>query len=562
MDLELLRTANAELGSVFTPSEARVEPAVIASSDTRAADLNGYWLKVPAQHADQVRSLLQERTQLFDFIEHVIRAGETFWALAKRYGSSVELIVDENPGLHPQRLRPGQTAVVPLLTGPVAATPAALPSGATVEHRVRRRVRRSGTWRSGTAAASNGLLGRNPGVNPRRLRPGLTVIIPLPGSVPDVESPGAAHPWMAQAGSGAVHVVEHGDSLWDIARTHGVTVEALAASNGRSPNDTHQAGRDPHRAGRRYSVERLMDGSAPPGMAARRTRTARPLALIALLPAMVALLTACGERRVGWGVVLWGPQRGIDGSVLSISGESDIQDVYRYTDAETVREIARWRVRLFTDREQAEAFAVSYRDLVHTFGYAARKGLPIREAADARSAQLYRLREGEAVKIIGREEHQATVGDYTNFWYQVLTADGTLGFTFGEFLPLFETGEDPQAEADRLLGEEVQLDRITGVAWRPQYYADMLVRRRIDLTRLNDTYGFTIESGGPAIPTAGEKILPQGAGGLARMRLPELDLAFAFDRIDRIGEQIFVLHGSGVRIVSETRVEHHGLLPA
>ena len=295
-----------------------------------------------------------------------------------------------------------------------------------------------------------------------------------------------------------------------------------------------------------------MDGSAPSGMAAGHTRTARPFALIALLPAIVALLAACGERRVGWGVVLWGPQRGIDGSVLPISGESEIQDVYRYTDGEAVHELARWRVRLFSDRQHAEEFAAAYRDLTDTFGYAARNGLPIREAADARSAQLYRLREGEAVKIIGREERPSTVGDYTNFWYQVLSADGTLGFTFGEFLPLFETGEDPQAEADRLLGEEVQLDRITGVAWRPQYYADMLVRRRIDLTRLNDTYGFTIESGGPAIPTAGEKILPQGAGGLARMRLPELDLAFAFDRIDRIGEQIFVLHGSGVRIVSES----------
>ena len=294
-----------------------------------------------------------------------------------------------------------------------------------------------------------------------------------------------------------------------------------------------------------------MDGSAPPGMAARRTRTARPLALIALLPAMVALLTACGERRVGWGVVLWGPQPGIDGSVLSISGESEIQDVYRYTDAESVRELARWRVRLFSDRQQAEAFAVSYRDLVHTFGYAARNGLPIREAADARSALLYRLREGEAVKIIGRGEGPVTVGDYSNFWYRVLTADGTQGFTFGEFLLLFETGEDPQAAADRLLGEEAELERITGVAWRPQYYADMLLRRRIDLTRLNDTYGFTVEPGGQTVPTAGE-VPPQGAGGLARMRLPELDLAFAFDRIDRIGEEVFVLHGSGVRIVSET----------
>ena len=51
---------------------------------------------------------------------------------------------------------------------------------------------------------------------------------------------------------------------------------------------------------------------------------------------------------------------GIDGSVLSISGESEIQDVYRYTDGETVHELARWRVRLFSDRQHAEEFAVSH----------------------------------------------------------------------------------------------------------------------------------------------------------------------------------------------------------
>ncbi len=244
MDLELLRTANAELGSVFTPNDARVAPAVIASGDTRAADLNGYWLKVPAEHAERVRALLEERTQLFDFTEHVIRAGETFWAIAKRYGSSVDLIVGENPGLHPERLRPGQTAVVPLLgaapvaTTPVVGTPV---SGTSVEHRVRQGET---FWdlalRYGSSVER--ILRGNPGVNPRRLRPGLTVIVPLPGSVPEVESPGAAPPWLAQAGSGAVHVVEHGDSLWDIARTHGVTVEALAASNGRSPDDIIKPG--------------------------------------------------------------------------------------------------------------------------------------------------------------------------------------------------------------------------------------------------------------------------------------------------------------------------------
>ena len=177
MDLQLLRTANAELSSLFTPSDARVEPVVIGSNDARAADMRGYWLKVPEEHAEEVRALLQERTQLFDFIEHEVRPRETFWNMAKRYGSSVELIVDENPDLHPRRLRLGQTVIIPLLTG----VPIVQPQPLTME-------------------------------------------------------------WFAQSGSGAVHEVEYGDSLWGIARTHGVTVEALAASNGRSPHDIIKPG--------------------------------------------------------------------------------------------------------------------------------------------------------------------------------------------------------------------------------------------------------------------------------------------------------------------------------
>ena len=298
-----------------------------------------------------------------------------------------------------------------------------------------------------------------------------------------------------------------------------------------------------------------MVGSAPPGAAVRPTRTARALALSAVFLVVGAFLTACGERRLGWAVVLWAPQPGTGGSVLSISDESEIQDVYLYTEADTVHELDRWRVRLFTDQEQAAAFAAAFSGLANTFGHAARDGLPVRQAADPGSPRLYRLREGEAVKIIAREDGPVTVGDYTNFWYQVLTHDGTEGFTFGEFLPLFDTDGDPQAEADRMVSQDSGLERITGVAWRPQYYADMLARRRIDLTRLDDAYGFTIvpagdtpSSEGAAVPSVGA----DGAGGSAHIRLPELALAFAYERIDRIGEDVFVLQGSGVRIKAES----------
>ena len=301
-----------------------------------------------------------------------------------------------------------------------------------------------------------------------------------------------------------------------------------------------------------------MVGSAPPGAAVRPTRTARALALSAVFLVVGAFLTACGERRLGWAVVLWAPPPSTGGSVLSISDESEIQDVYLYTEADTVHELDRWRVRLFTDQEQAAAFAAAFSGLVNTFGYATRDELPVRQAADPGSPRLYRLREGEAVKIIAREDGPVTVGDYTNFWYQVLTHDGTEGFTFGEFLPLFDTDGDPQAEVDHMVSEDSGLERITGVAWRPQYYADMLARRRIDLTRLDDAYGFTIvpagdtpSSEGAAVASVGADVA-DGAGGAAHIRLPELDLTFAYERIDRIGEGVFVLQGSGVRIRAES----------
>ncbi len=288
----------------------------------------------------------------------------------------------------------------------------------------------------------------------------------------------------------------------------------------------------------------------------RRPRAAHRAAPIAVLAA-AAILTACGDRRLGWGVVLWAPQPGIGGSVLSISDESDLRDVYRHATAGAAAsgELARWRVRLFADREQADEFAAAFSGLVNTFGYAARSGLPVRSAADAGAAQLYRLREGEAVKIVAREAEPAAVGPYINFWYHVLTSDGTAGFTYGEFLPLFDTEGDPQTEADRLRSEDSPWDRIAAAAWRPRYYAAMLASGRVDLRRIDPAYGFAIElagqpAGQPADAGDGAGAA-EGPGGTARVRLPGVDAAFPYRRVDRVGEGIFVLQDAGVRIAAE-----------
>ena len=43
-----------------------------------------------------------------------VRAGDTLWAIAREYGTTVEAIETANPGVRPEALMPGQTLVIPL----------------------------------------------------------------------------------------------------------------------------------------------------------------------------------------------------------------------------------------------------------------------------------------------------------------------------------------------------------------------------------------------------------------------------------------------------------------
>ncbi|PKM46288.1 MAG: hypothetical protein CVV03_05645 [Firmicutes bacterium HGW-Firmicutes-8] len=45
---------------------------------------------------------------------HVIQAGDTFWKLAKHYGTTVEAITAANPDVDPLNLQIGETICIPL----------------------------------------------------------------------------------------------------------------------------------------------------------------------------------------------------------------------------------------------------------------------------------------------------------------------------------------------------------------------------------------------------------------------------------------------------------------
>ncbi len=76
----------------------------------------GYALKVPAEHRAAVEQALAGGTvPLMEFRVHVVKAGDTLWAISRSYGVSMELLRESNPGIKASSLRVGRRLLVPRL---------------------------------------------------------------------------------------------------------------------------------------------------------------------------------------------------------------------------------------------------------------------------------------------------------------------------------------------------------------------------------------------------------------------------------------------------------------
>jgi len=248
--------------------------------------------------------------------------------------------------------------------------------------------------------------------------------------------------------------------------------------------------------------------------------------------ACALLLAACEQAPRGYGVVLWS-----DGGVLStgvvihVVEESSIEDRFlvRSPDADRREEpvpVERWRVRVFPETEQATAFAGRYAPFIDSYGYAARSGLPVRAEASATADIIYKLREGEVTKVLQRAAQPERVGVYENYWYHVLTEDGVAGYTFGEFLPVFQASGDPHAEAARLHADDPTLEHLLATEWRPEYFRAMVVTGRYDLRRFRAEYG----------------LFPDPAANVFRLVTETGSRELRYQAVERVGEGRYVLH--------------------
>ena len=143
---------------------------------------------------------------------YTIRPGDTFFDLARRFGISVQDIINANPGVDPNSLLVGQVICLPI--GPV---PGACPPGSQSYT-----VRAGDTYfslaqRFGTTVEE--LIRVNPGVDPNQLQVGQIICIPVGAAPPTC--PPRTQPY----------TIQPGDTCWALAQRFNTTVASILAAN-------------------------------------------------------------------------------------------------------------------------------------------------------------------------------------------------------------------------------------------------------------------------------------------------------------------------------------------
>jgi|LSQX01.1.fsa_nt_gb peptidoglycan endopeptidase LytF len=140
---------------------------------------------------------------------YIIGVGDTIFTIAQRFGTSVQAIITANPGIDPNNLIIGQVICIP----EVVPTPPC-PGGTLYTIRpgdtIFALAQRFGTTVQAIIAA-------NPGIDPLRLQVGQVICIPAPA------------PPMCPGGT--LYTIRPGDTIFALAQRFGTTVQAIIAAN-------------------------------------------------------------------------------------------------------------------------------------------------------------------------------------------------------------------------------------------------------------------------------------------------------------------------------------------
>lgn len=267
-----------------------------------------------------------------------------------------------------------------------------------------------------------------------------------------------------------------------------------------------------------------------------RRFTAARIAVSALILAAVLVLSSCGGRGIGYGVLLWSPDEEAQpsGGVYTVTSQSELNNNYTLSAGrDNSITVERWRVRLFETEEEADALAASMASVANLYAVATLNALPMRSAPDNRPQNniVYRFAEGETLKIIGRDEETTDIGGLVSYWFQGMAEDGTTGYVFGARLRVFDplTGVAQSTGGD---DEDQYVSMLLTNVWRPIYFVDMISEGAYDLSKFQPEYG----------------LFPDPENNQLSLVMHYHSTVFHYESITRVGPQRYLAEGTSLQL--------------
>lgn len=196
--------------------------------------------------------------------------------------------------------------------------------------------------------------------------------------------------------------------------------------------------------------------------------------------------TGCNNK-MGYFVVAWPEDFSVMGcaDMFPVKSESHLRKTHILNlGNKKYAEIASFRGFVFRTKKEAKAAQSElwpYKDL---FAYAEAK-TPVRETPDVQSARVYILREGQVIKIIGKEQEKAQLSEHlSGYWYKIITDDGIIGYCFDRNLTIYM--DDGKGNSTRTVDITMFTDRFFGNQWYPVDYRAVMEEDYPDLDILRD----------------------------------------------------------------------------
>jgi hypothetical protein len=266
-----------------------------------------------------------------------------------------------------------------------------------------------------------------------------------------------------------------------------------------------------------------------------------------LLLFLFSLFFVSCSKNIGWGVILWYTDDPAipSGTVLPVQTRSNIEQAwisvvpeeYRIGENQIVA-VPLPHLEFFRTKGGAERYASNFSEYATTYAETLQDGLPIRDKPENNARRIYRLKEGEIIKILeqteGVEAVSSTGAPLEGSWFKVLTQSGSRGYCFSYRLRMFEhisgpLGNQP-VETDTSNDRELEL--VLTRVWYPEYYGTMINSGRMDIDALSKSYTFS----------------PGITNGKARIYLESTDTIFPYRKIIKTGDRTWNFDGTPLQV--------------